>query len=403
MNDKKSQEIGVSIQCLLVVLFFIHFLVLSWYFEVDYAPRIGWISKDGEWSGRYSLGNHFFGDYLQIYLISAQNSWNSLNIYPPFAVAFIKFFTLFPYKISLVMYLILLSLGVLLPLFLALRESKFAGKLQILVLFGVFSVPLISVLDRGNLIGVLPILFYLFLTRTKTNDFFGGVLLGIASAIKVYPLIYLAFLPKGNRARVTATTLSSALILNFTSSFFWESPFQLVKTLLSAQRNFMDLSPFGNSMNFSASSIILNLTNVINSENRVYSEFISDHASLFGLSLLALMILAANFSRIQNPIIKPFLGLYALQLIPTISYTYTRWWGIVIIALLLNDKFMGTQRDRKLETFVWVIVVFNMALLNINVLNPISVLPTISFLGMVLFCFLNIKFELKFKKKKNPV
>ena len=164
----------------------------------------------------------------------------------------------------------------------------------------------------------------------------------------------------------------------------------------------MDLSPFGNSMNFSASSIILNLTNVINPENRVYSEFISDHASLFGLSLLALMILAANFSRIQNPIIKPFLGLYALQLIPTISYTYTRWWGIVIIALLVNDKFMGTQRDRKLEIFVWVIVVFNMALLNINVLNPISVLPTISFLGMILFCFLNIKFDLKFKKKKNP-
>ena len=165
----------------------------------------------------------------------------------------------------------------------------------------------------------------------------------------------------------------------------------------------MDLSPFGNSMNFSASSIILNLTNVINPGNRAYSEFIRDHASLIGLSVLLIMLLAANFSRIQNPLIRPFLGLYALQLIPTISYTYTRWWGVVIIALLLNDKFMGTQRDRKLETFVWVIVVLNMALLNINVLNPISVLPTISFLGTILFCFLNIKFDLMFKMKKNSV
>jgi len=396
---KKSQEIGIVIQCLLVVFFFIHFLVLSWYFEVDYAPRISWISKDGEYSDIYSFGNHFFSDYLQIWLLSDQDIRNGFNIYPPFAIACIKFFTLFPYKLGLILYLVLLSIGVLLPLILALRESTFAESLQILVLFGVFSVPLISVLDRGNLIGVLPILFYLILTQINSKDIFGGVLLGIASAIKIYPLIYLIFLPKRKRFRISAVTISSALLFNFATSFFWESPFKLVKTLSAAQRDFMHLNPSGDPMNFSGASIILNLNNLMNPGNRVYSEFISNNASLIGLTLLIILALAANFSRIKNPILRPFFGLYALQLIPTISYTYTRWWGIVVIALLLNDKFMGTQRDKKFETFVWVVVISNMALLNPGVFKPIAILPSISFLGLIIFCFLNIKFDVSLRKK----
>jgi hypothetical protein len=402
MNDKRSQEFGIVLQCILVSLFFIHFLALEWYFDVDYASRISWISKDGEWSSAYSVGKHFFGDFLTFWLLSEQNNWNSLN-YPPFAVACIKFFTLFSYKPALIIYLFLLCLGVLLPLFFALRESKIAERSQILMLFGVFSAPLISILDRGNLIGALPILFYLFLTQIKTKKLFGGVLLGIAGAIKIYPLIYLAFLPKEKRIRISAVTITTALLLNFATSFIWESPIKIVKALFLAQSNFMQLNPTGDAMNFSGVSILLNLINLINPENRVYPEFISKNAVFFGLSLLLLLALAANFSKNQSPIVRPFLGLYALQLIPPLSYSYTRWWGVVIIALLLNDKFMGTQRDRKLETFVWVIVVLNMALLNINVLNPISVLPTISFLGTILFCFLNIKSNLMFKMKKNSV
>jgi hypothetical protein len=403
INEKKSQEFGIILQCILVSLFFIHFLVLGWYFDVDYAPRISWISKDGEWSSAYSLGKHFFGDFLQIWLLSDQNNWNSLNIYPPFAVACIKFFTLFSYKPSLFIYLFLLCLGVLLPLFLALKESKIAERSQILMLFGVFSVPLISILDRGNLIGALPILFYLFLTQIKTKKFFGSVLLGIASAIKIYPLIYLAFLPKEKRIRISAVTITTALLLNFVTSFIWESPFKLVKSLFLAQSNFMQLNPTGDAMNFSGVSIILNLINLINPENRVYPEFISKNAVFFGLSLLLLLTLAANFSKNQSPIVRPFLGLSALQLIPTISYSYTRWWGIVIIALLLNDKFMGIQRDRKLETFVWVIVILNMALLNFDLFKPISILPTISFLGLIAFCCSNIKFNLIFERRISKV
>jgi hypothetical protein len=40
-----------------------------------------------------------------------------------------------------------------------------------------------------------------------------------------------------------------------------------------------------------------------------------------------------------------------------------------------------------------------MALLNPGVFKPIAILPSISFLGLIIFCFLNIKFDVSLRKK----
>jgi hypothetical protein len=232
-----------------------------------------------------------------------------------------------------------------------------------------------------------------------------GFFVGLIAAIKVYPLIFILFFPKAIRLRAGSVTFLTFLSLNLAASTFWGNPWSITKSILSAQKIFMNLNLSGDSMNFSGSSMLLNISNVVLGKNSQFSKQISENYLSISLLLLAILLLSAHLGfRRSNPITFPFLGLYSLQLLPVISYTYTRWWGLVIVALLLNKSFMGSKRDLKYETLIWVTVICNMALLSFNDLNPVSIFPTLAFICMLLFCVYDIALALNkklvFKSRK---
>jgi hypothetical protein len=270
------------------------------------------------------------------------------------------------------------------------------------LVLAVFTAPFISILDRGNLIGFLPGLFYLALVLPPTRKVIIGILLGIVSAIKVYPLMFLLFLPKSTRLKTGSIAFMTFISLNLFSAFVWGNPITIARKILNAQKDFSSLNITGDSMNFSSSSIALNVANFILGSNSKMSQLIQYNSAIIGVFTLLLLLVTAHFGyRAKNPITYPFLGLYALQLIPIISYTYTRWWGIVILGLLLNQTFMGRERDEKYEIFIWITVLMNSSLLNFNEFHPISIFPTISFVGVVAFCVKDVLTNLKFRQKSS--
>ena len=394
-QESTPASIAILIQGVLVCLFVLHFLALSWYFGVDYAPRISWISNDGAWDQQYSFGNHYFSDYLQIWVSSKDSNWMPSNIYPPFAVLIIKAFTWIPYKISLIFYLSTLAICTLLPIYLVNKKRDISTQVAFLIIFGIFSVPFISIIDRGNIIGILPLLFYFALTCSHKKPLVIGFLVGLIAAIKVYPLVFILFFPKAIRLRAGLVALFTFLSLNLAAAFFWGNPWSISKSILSAQKLFIGLNLSGDPMNFSASSILLNISNVVLGKESQFSEQISKNYLPISLLLLVILLLSAHLGfRRSNPITFPFLGLYSLQLLPVISYTYTRWWGLVVAALLLNNSFMGNKRDLKYEAYIWITVILNMALLSFNNLNPVSIFPTLAFICFLLFCIYDIALAL---------
>jgi Glycosyltransferase family 87 len=395
-----SESFGISFQTVLVFLFLIHFLFLTWYFGVDYAPRISWIPFDAPFSREHSFGVHNFSDYLQIWNLAKANSWDSNNIYPPFAVFIIKLFTWTPYKPTIILFLIIMASGTLLPIICGSKNRNVSARLILVLILGAFSVPFISTLDRGNLIGMLPAIFYLYFFLREERKVLGAIFLGIASAIKVYPLIFLFFLPKLDRLKTVAISFGTFLVLNLSTSLIWGNPIDVAKKILHAQKNFSSLNIAGDSMNFSASSICLNISNLVFGSDSKLSLFIHSYPVMISLFVFLILLVEAHKGhKAIYPITFPFLGLYALQLIPIISYTYTRWWGLVVIGLLINNRFMANQRNSKYESFIWTIVLLNIALLNVNEFSPISIFPTISFASVIIFCIYDVGKNAKIRYK----
>ena len=382
-----SESFGISLQSILVLFFMIHFLFLTWYFGVNYGPRIGWIPLDGPFSSEHSFGIHNFSDYLQVWDLAKKSDWDSNNIYPPFAVFIIKLLTWTPYKPTIVVFLILMGFGTILPVVHGSKYRDIGTRFTYVLTLGVFSVPFISTLDRGNLIGILPVIYYLyFILPSDKKVFGGGLLLGVASAIKVYPLLFLFFLPKSNRLKTIAISISTFILLNVTAAFIWGNPVAIAKKILHAQKNFSTLNISGNSMNFSASSICLNISNFVFGSESKLSHLIHKYPVMISLFVFLLLLFGARYGQhARHQATSPFLGLYSVQLVPIISYTYTRWWCLVVIGLLINKHFMARQKDVIYETFIWIIVLLNIALLNLNAFSPISIFPTISFISVMIY------------------
>jgi hypothetical protein len=358
-----------------------HFMALTWYFGVEYNPRISWVSVDGYWPSEFSFGNHFFGDYYQVWLMANESAWNQTNIYPPFGTALFKIFGIFPYKIGLLFYLILMAICVLVPLISATSRRRYSERTTLVLIFGIFSVPFVSIIDRGNNLGLIIPLIYFSIIYSKSTSNKSGILLGIASAIKVSPILLSFVLPTKNRLKLILTTLTTSLGLNFLAAFICGNPFEIARKILAAQSNFSNLPAAGDPMIFSAAAFTLNISNYVFGVDSMASNFILNNQRGISISIVILSLIGTRFALGPGKqILIVFFSLYTLQLVPITSYTYSRWWSLVVIALLLNERFVDKKSIGLEGVVIWTACLLNIALIKFNALNPISIFPTISYL-----------------------
>lgn len=384
-------DFAIILQTILVALFILHFMALTWYFGIEYNPRISWISIDGNWSEEFRFGNHFFGDYYQVWQMASEKEWNSINIYPPFATALFKIFSIFPYKLGLFLYLGLMGACILVPLLSATAGRKYSERLTLVLIFGVFSVPFISMIDRGNNMGLIIPLIYFAIMHARSNNYKSGVLLGFASAIKIYPILLAFLLPTSNRIKLIVTTLTTALGLNFVAALIWGNPLEIVRKILTAQSNFSSLPATGDPMIFSSASFTLNISNYFFGQGSTISNLILENQRPISLLTLLITVIGIRLTaKPENFVLVVFFGLYTLQLVPITSYTYTRWWSLLVIALLLHDKFNNRKDIGPNGIIIWTACLLNVALIKFNALNPISIFPTLSYLLYLFLLFKSI-------------
>ncbi len=170
------------------------------------------------------IGNHYFGDF-QLPLNYGRDLFHSISPYlyhrpppeqyPPFVQVLFVPLTAFSLPLSAAIYLALSVAVFLVPLWLMLAPLRTEFRIMFLTPVAVLTTPLISLLDRGNDIGIAVGLVAWALWAWRSERWvWCGTFLAAAIALKAYPAAVMV-IPLGlRRYKFTALVVASAVLAN---------------------------------------------------------------------------------------------------------------------------------------------------------------------------------------------
>ena len=198
----------IAVTVSLSALMTIYGAIRAFYYQSSFLSPIAYTTDERPTAERLSLllettpdrllvGIHTFFDFLvSYYWGTLSNPWleggEILPVnYPPLAMAFMEIWAAFPYKTALAIYLPLMALALIAPVWIALRRTRWS--LQLLAVGVVLlSGPAIASLDRGNTQGFIPILLFAFgVLALKGRWGWASVFLVLATSLKIFPALLL--------------------------------------------------------------------------------------------------------------------------------------------------------------------------------------------------------------------
>ena len=386
-NDKLILNYLLPISTVLVLLGGVQAWIETFYLNNPFIQRIGWVSQDGAWPKQFAFGVHYFGDYLLMnQLAQSADPWAQANSYPPLSLAVFKFFSFFPYKLSLFLWILFAVACFAAPIIHATRRFDLNNRIQIIAIMVFGAAPVIGTLDRGNCIFILVPLFYFGYQALQKNGYiFAGFCFGAAAAIKLYPLLIIVFLIILKKWKIVLYSLINFVTLTFASALIWTRPLHSITETIKAANAYNGLDPSGQPMVFSFAGLFHNLLVFLHLNNNGFSKYLVLNSRTFGIILFAFMILI-SFGASQINLF--LLAISTIQFIPTVSYTYTRIWTVVAMSLLVcgqQEKPAKTKSNGQIQFLWWVLIIGTDSLLTIHTFRPMSLGPEI---GM--FCLLAI-------------
>jgi len=184
----------------------------------------------------------FATNYYMNYPDGGINPGNPIEyLYTPFQVAFYSFFSHFPFRFSLI-FLTLLSCGVLFSC------VYFYCRKQTLLLFGVFSYPLIFAVSRGNDDLWLVTILLLALTAIKFGNLrVAGFLFAVLVSFDPLLLIFLIpFFKSVYQKFLVRFTAWSIILFLIPLAYFNRSPFVAIQDLFLSYADYRDGYVAGN-------------------------------------------------------------------------------------------------------------------------------------------------------------
>jgi hypothetical protein len=317
--------------------------IQSFYRAVAVNAQLSHSAGDQPWMpldsiARPIIGNHYFGDF-QLPLAYASNLRHSLSPYlssaipenyPPFTSMVFVLFSFLPLKISAVLYLALSAAIFLVPLWLLLSPLKIEYRVIFLVPLAVLTVPFISLLDRGNDIGIAVGLVAWALWAGKSERWvLCGIFAAAAIAFKGYPAAILIVPLALRRYRFTALVAGSALALNLLSLLMF--PGGYLKNLRAVPAAMISYKLNGGVTqleSWSLFSLIPKTAGLLLGPSAANGLLTPDRALLWLPSVLYLIAVYFLIRRARVPqwCWGP-LALASIQLIVPLSFAYTAAWA----------------------------------------------------------------------------
>ena len=308
------------------------------YYPFSFTEKFSFLVHD-QITGSFNLiGEHSFSDLTSsITAASTANPWQSYGvIYTPVVMLLLKIVGLGAFHGLLILFLLFITASALFPIVASIEKLKASS---LFIVIGLFSPALISIFDRGNLIGFLPLLLFCFYVnlnngKTITSSFF----LSLAVSLKIYTIFFVLFLLVFKKYKVAGLTLLITASINYIAAFFFGSPIsilkELYKNLLAFNGGFHGYSI----AETGAGNELLGLLKCLGFGSNTTYSWVSSNLSVLGIVVLVLSIAAAK-SVHENYWI--FFALYCIELVPASSYIYSECWVFVAIPIMLT---LGKER-----------------------------------------------------------
>lgn len=323
--------------------------VLGGYFGYDVHALISYFSSEPPQYvvniavGDRAFGVHTFGDYLLAHdYATSGNPWiNSIsasNNYPPLAMGMFWVFSLIPYKIGLVLFLLLSFLSMLYPMVAEMKRQKAFEKYGILLVPCVLSVGVIASLDRGNYVALLVTPLYLFFKMIREKKWERSVLLlALMVSLKIYPILLLVvYLPKFKFIRMAQVILYTLAASVASAYFFNGGLLANLRAIYHGILGYHAIGPAGldpgNASLFGAVSRTLNRFPGLAEQY----QFISSHQWWLGIGYFALVLFVILAKKVPQEIVI-YLLVSSFWQVPPLSFHYVTSFLLVPIALTLRD------------------------------------------------------------------
>lgn len=349
----------------------------------------------GDYRSYYFTSKHLLaGD--NIYFTEKQNikypqEPTDAFVYPPLMAALFAPLSVVPLKDSYFVFTVLSVIIFLLSVYVLSRKVPQSNFFFWLSVIAFLSSPILVLhLDRGQTdIVILLLLICSLVTFLEKKSVSAGILVGIASALKVTPLIFLPyFFLKDKKA-----FWSSIITLSTFSVFF----------SISAWADFLErISSFAG--NVSSGNLSNSLLGVF------YNRYVSDYysygeASLFYLCIIIIILGVTFFSIYKNKDLIKFtlleFGIVStfMMIIPSVSWAYNGVHSLFLLAGYWSIRFNGSLN--KWTYFIFDILVY--LLLSQPILSPLvrdySIYHIFSLRPLIYLCFVALFIYLIHKEK----
>lgn len=248
------------------------------------------------------IGVHYFGDFVSTACHSQLPSpylshWSSN--YFPFAYVLMKpfgFIMKFNFKFSVFLFLLFTTILIIIPIWVSISGIKeSATKVLAIVVMVFMTYPFFSVIDRGNIQGlVVGLLMIGVLAYEKNLKTTSAIMFAIAAALKGYPIIFLLIFVRKREWKHLTTSISFLLCSSLISLATFSGG--AYKNLVGLLRKILELSETGTSITAYSNSIrALFETTVFFNIPLVghYSSVLMSHYQIFSITFsLACVVLA---------------------------------------------------------------------------------------------------------------
>jgi hypothetical protein len=218
----------VSASLLILVCISAWVYIQTFYFRKFVEDKLVFAAIDAPYvvpgfKSRPILGEHRFGDFLTQLSFATSDGPYNLNLslpspYPPFGVAIFKPFSFISPSLGI---LILTTISLVL-IFYAFRKIlanfEFSTVVTSFLILVVLTKPVLLVLDRGNIQGIvvaLCVLAFYFYENGNLGKF--AILIAIAGALKGYPLLLLIVLFHSKQIQLAIKSIFLAFFLSIIS------------------------------------------------------------------------------------------------------------------------------------------------------------------------------------------
>lgn len=293
-----------------------------------------------------AFGNHFFGDFLIIFRLSQQDSpYFAPGIVPffyfPLSAVFLGPLVLFDYWVALALFMLFGLCGFFLVCWHGLSHLDRHSR-KVIIALVLFSGPMFSAIDRGNLALILALVSIAGVLQIyKGRNYRAAVLLGIAGAMKGYPILYLLiFVRRRQWKEFSAGVVSFILGIIIPLSFYNNG---LLGNFKEMSSQFIGASNPQHATNIRAynSSLLALLDTCRTSVVPYFStsfQFLEDKYTIVGL-IFTIILLVHSISKHASDFESLLLTTVVICLVPqTVGYYVLLLYFVPLLFLWANNE-----------------------------------------------------------------